>query len=176
MSSITYLGYAKAGREFEVIEALAEKGIDAWCGRKLEFLRKGKQRRYERHESAYLPNYIFADLTPHQFLDAVSVKHLAATLTPLSERDRRALNVFRQMVEAEYENAQRIARNQDTICEYKRGQAIRAIDGPFRDTLLKFVNLVHRSHDPYAKIIAEADLFGRSTMVELDPISVRAEK
>ena len=73
-----YLGYATAGHEFEVADALAFAGFDVWCGRVTERVKgqrrspkRGRKEAFERVEvSPALPNYIFLNLDSHEFYAA----------------------------------------------------------------------------------------------------------
>ena len=148
-------------------------GLTVWNLRKIEFIRQGKKRRPEAIESPYLPNYIFAEIPAHRFLDVVGIKYLAKTLTPLTRCDLKALRAFSEVTAKEYDAAQRIKGNQDLISEYKAGQAVRLLDGRFADRLLTFKGVVERSFDLYPKIQMETEMFGRSVLVEADPLDVR---
>ena len=170
----TYLGYARTGREFQVTEDLNAIGLQTWCGRKLEFIRRGKKRRPEPVESPYLQNYIFAELPAERFLEVRGIKGLAKTLTPLCAPDMLSLARFQSEVEAEYQKAKAIARNQDAICEYKAGQALTVISGNLQDTMLRFREMVERAHDMHPKIRADMELFGQTVSVEIDPLDVKS--
>lgn len=170
----TYLAYAKAGKEFEVAQAIGDLGLAVYCARKIEFLRRGKNRRPEPVESAYLTNYLFAEIPAERFLEVLAVKHLASTLTPLSGPDMRSLGEFRERADAEYDEAQRISQNQDAICEYRVGQALRMMDGRFSDKLLTFRSMVERAHDLHPRVVMDMEMMGRVVSVEADPLDVKA--
>jgi len=172
--TITYLGYARSGKEVEVTESIKAMDLAVYCPMRIEFIRRGKDRRARRVESPYLQNYIFAEIPAERFLDVLAVKYLASTLTPLSGADMRSLWQFRDMVEDEYADAKRISQNQAAICEYKAGQAIQALDGRFSDKMLTFRSMVERAHDMYPKVVAGMEMMGRELTVELDPLNVRA--
>ena len=178
-----YLGYVRGGvsrhqgeqrrNEFIVQTALTDMGLDCWCGRKIEFKRTGKDRRAAAHESPYLRNYIFADIPPERFAQAVTVNLLANTLYALSRRDTEALVTFRRAVEAEYDVDDRRRANGAIQSEFESGQALVAVDGQFKDQLLTFRRLVERSFDAYPKIKADMEMMGQTVTVTVDPLDVR---
>lgn len=169
-----YLCYARSGREFEVVDALADLGIEAYCAKRMRFIRKGKQRRPEPEITPYLHNYIFAEIAAQDYLTAMSVKHLASTTYALSEADKRALQVFRREVDAEFEAQDAKRANREAVSEYDPGQEIRFIDGRFSDSVIKFREVVERAHDLHPKIRATIDMMGREATIEIDPLSVKA--
>lgn len=171
---VTYLGYARGGKEFEVTADIEALGVAVYCARKIEFLRRGKERRPRPVEAPYLQNYLFIEIPAELFLDVLAIKYLASTLTPLSGADMRSLGRFRDEVDLEYAAAQRIGRNQDAISEYKTGQALRVLDGQFSDKMLTFRSMVDRAHDMHPKVIADMEMMGQNVTVELDPLNVRA--
>jgi len=173
-----YLAYATTGKEFAVTEKLEELGFSVWCGRCIEFKRRGKKRRPEPMETPKLPNYLFLSLSDADWhrLRQSEVKHLAQTLYPLSRGDTRALANFKLAVEGAYEEGQRIARNNDIaqIAEYKRGQALIDLSGKLGEVTLRFRKMVERAHELHPKIEAEMEMMGRWVKVELDPLDTKA--
>lgn len=169
-----YLLHAKAGREFEASEDLRALGLTVYCARKMEFVRTGNNRRPEPRVSAYLPNYIFAEIPAHKFLDAVAVKHIASTAMPVASRNLEAVHNFLAVTEAEYTTAEKIKNNRDLVAHYRTGQALKCLDGPMQDVMLAFVSLVERSHDLHPKVRAEGEFMGQMTTFEFDPLDVRA--
>lgn len=170
----TYLLYAKSGREFEVAEAIREKGLEAYCAAKMEFVRTGNNRRPEPRVVPYLPNYLFAEIPASEYLGVMAIKYLASTATPLGKSDHKPLQRFLDAAASEYKAAERIKDNQAMISQYKAGQALRCLDGRFSDTMLTFRSMVERAHDMYPKVQAEMQMMGRTVLVEMDPLSVRA--
>ena len=87
--ALTYLAYATTGKETEVENELQARGFKVWCGRKVEFVRKGKRRRAEAVESPKLPNYLFITMTADEWhrLHSRPLKHLAKTTYVLRRDD-----------------------------------------------------------------------------------------
>jgi DNA-binding PucR family transcriptional regulator len=177
-----YLAYATSGREFEAADRLTALGFTVWCGRRIDFIRKGKRRRPEAVEKPKLPNYLFLTLTPDewhrlQYLkDEGQVKHIAGTMYQLRRDDKEALTEFRAGVDDAHAEGQRIAKNNDIaeMAQYRTGQALVDLTGTFADVCLTFRRMVERAHEMHPKIEAEMELMGRMTRVYLDPISVKA--
>lgn len=170
--AVTYLAYAKTGKEFEVEDELRALDIPVWCARVIECKRSGKRRKAEYHEMPKLPNYLFAELTPTTFYEAIAVKHLYPFLYALGESDRRNLASFKREVDADYAEADRARRRGERIvAEYAPGDAIMAVQGPFRDVLLRFRRVIENSEPITYE--AEMQLFGRVTRVHVDPLDLR---
>lgn len=168
----TYLGYAKSGKEFEVEQSLRDLGISVWCGRVIESKRIGKRRKAEYHEMPKLPNYMFMDLTEHTFYDAAEVKHLYPFFFALTSLDLRDLGTFKREVEADYAEADRARRRGEKIvAEYQPGEAVMAVQGPFREKLMRFRRVVENSEPIQYEM--ETELFGRVTRVHADPLDLR---
>jgi hypothetical protein len=176
----TWLAYIQTGREFEVAAELEARGFPVWVARKITLERRGKRRRPDVIESPYLPNYAFLDLDDAAFHRLMHtnrpVKYLARTMTALRRDDEAALMAFRADIDRAYANAQKHVQNASRadLAEYRRGQAIRQISGPFADTLLRFRRLVEGAADLHPMIEAEMDLMGRAVRVKVDPLDVKA--
>jgi transcriptional antiterminator NusG len=175
----TWLAYITTGRELEVGEALAARGIPCWIARKVTLKRQGKRRRPDVIVDPYLPNYAFLELTDAQFHDlhhGQPVKHLARTMHPLRRDDEEALAAFRTDIDRSYRAAMLAVENSTRaeLAEYRRGQIIRPISGPFADTLLRFRRIVESAADLHPMIEAETELFGQVVRVKVDPLDVKA--
>ena len=170
----TYLAYVRGSHEFDVAQEIEDMGLGCYCARKLEFVRSGKKRRPEPKESPYLPNYVFIELPAERFLDVQGIKYLANTMMALSEADRRSLDVFLRSAQQEYAAAHRVKDNQALLAEYRKGQALKLLDGRFEDRLLRFKEMVERAHDMFPKVRMEMEMMGQWVDVEADPIDVRA--
>jgi transcription antitermination factor NusG len=168
-----YLCYARSGKEFEVTEAMAERGAIPYCAKRMRFIRKGKQRRPEPDIQPYLQNYIFAEIPVDIYLNVMDVKYLASTTHLLSSADVAALERFRHAVDAEYEAQEHKRRNQEAVSEYEPGQALQFLDGRFSDSVVKFRDIVERAHDLHPKVRASVDMMGREVLIEVDPLSVK---
>lgn len=167
---INYLGYAKAGHEFEVQDELRDMGIHAWAGRVIRWKRTGKKRYPEPHEEPALPNYLFLALTPETFYQAQSVRFLASTMIMLGTLDRRGLVSFQGNVQAAYEEQDRLRRNAEMPrAEFNAGEQIEIIGGPFADKIATFRRVIERSGMYHPKL--EAEISG--IRLQLDPLDVK---
>jgi len=162
--------------EFIVTRKLQARGFDVWCGRKMEFIRAGKKRRAEPKVRPYLRNYIFVDVPPGRIFDVVSVQGIAPTHHYLTPHIVAELFRFREMVDTEYHEAERISLNREAVAVtgYEPGQALRYMSPGFEDALLRFRRIVEGASDLFPKIEAEMAAMGRTVRVKLDPLDVRA--
>lgn len=194
----TYLGYVQGGKcrdthaplrdeagepikqpnihkQFWVIDELAAMGITAWCGRRIDFKRSGKDRFAEAHESPALPNYLFIEMTPAQFVKAIGVKFLANSLQLIARCDHDDLAVFKEGVEAKYSAAQRIdANSRAAVSEYTKGQRVEAIAGSFTEYPMWFKQVVQKAHDQWPRVEVDVEMLGGTVTMQLDPLDVRA--
>tara|TARA_R110002051_G_scaffold325869_1_gene432653 strand:+ start:7458 stop:8048 length:591 start_codon:yes stop_codon:yes gene_type:complete len=162
-------------KQFWVIDELASMGIDAWCGKRIDFKRSGKDRFAEAHESPFLPNYVFIEMTDEQFIKAIGVKFLASGFKIVPKADIAALDAFKSAVGSRYMAAQRVeANSQAAIAEYTKGQQIEAISGPFAQFPMWFERIVKRDHDKWPRIEGKVDMMGAMVTVHLDPLDVRS--
>jgi len=166
----TYLCYARTGKEFEVESALRECVNDVWCGRVIEWKRVGKKRRPEPIEKPALPNYLFATMTDGQFHEAQGIKYLAATMAPLGRHAERGFHRFRHAVDAEYAEADRARRNSEVpSSEFRVGELLEIIGGPFSERIATFRQVVERAHELHPRLRLDVD----GVPVEIDPLDVR---
>lgn len=169
-----HLLYAKAGHELDIAEDLRTACFDVVCEPRIEFRRCGTDRRAKPVEVAYLPNYIFANVPVEDYFDVMAMDGLASTSQAVCEAEMRRVHAFQQEARREYDEAMRISKNQQAICEYKRGQAVRLLDGKFSDKAATFRKMVEREHDAFPKVVVETEMMGRVVTLEVDPLDVRA--
>lgn len=170
---LDWLAYARTGKEFAVMDDLADLGIAHWRGERIEFERRGKNRTAEPYRYPALPNYIWIRPLPQQVHSLASIEFMARTFHFLSAHSAREMERFRRMAEARKLEAERIIGNRDAIAEYQAGQKLEISDGPFAGELATFCRIVHRSGELFPKIKAEMSLMGALVPIELDPLSVR---
>lgn len=173
--------YPQTFKQFWVINQLASIGITAWCGRKIDFYRTGKNRYAEAHESPFLPNYLFIEMHETQFASAIGVKFLAPhfQIVPRKEvtgfNGKPGLDVFKGAIEDQYIAAQRVdANSKAAIAEYAKGQEIAATTGPFSDMTIWFNRIVQGDTDRWPKIEGLVDMMGGKVRVQFDPLDVKA--
>ena len=170
---IDILGYAHTGREFEVMDELTALGVDHWRGERIEFERRGKQRTPEGYPYPALPNYIWVRPTHAQLHLMVSIRHLAPTVRFLSRGGARDFGVFSRAIDAKADEARRIAGNRKAIAQYQIGERLEIREGVLAGEIASFTRLVEHSWMMHPMVEVEYEIMGRTTKMEVDPLSVR---
>tara|TARA_R110002012_G_scaffold229159_1_gene401680 strand:+ start:1098 stop:1628 length:531 start_codon:yes stop_codon:yes gene_type:complete len=173
MRELYLLGYAKGGKELEVMDQLDRFGISFWRGERIKFERRGKNRTAEPFTYPALPNYIFMQPDITQLEDIHKVKYLAKRIEYITPAERMDIRRFQKQVAEAMAEAQRIVGNREAMSEYNQGDTIEIKSGRLAGRFATFEVELKRYHDPYAKIRATVDMMGRATPVELDPLDVR---
>jgi transcription termination/antitermination protein NusG len=78
-------------------------------------------------------------------------------------------------VAAELERAGRVTANQALVTEFKPGQALRLLSGPFKHHLVRFSRIVQRAHDAHPKLICVGEIFAQSVTLEIDPLNAKTD-
>lgn len=170
-------GADKERGEFAVERQLRALGLEAHAPRKIEFKRVGKKRHAEPITSAYLPGYVFACIPAALFTRAIACRGLSSTLMAVTPQEvRRHVQPFLSKVEGENAEAERIIASRDraAMCQFKPGDALDILAGPFAERLVKFTRMIEAAHDSFPMIEAQMEIFGRLTKVQVDPLDVRA--
>lgn len=168
-------GADKLRGEFAVERQLREMGLEAHAPRKVDFLRRGKKRHPEPVVSAYLPGYVFADIPPHRYMDAMQCRGLSRTMmaVPAKEAERQVRSFITAAAREEAEAQRIIERNDRTAMrEFSAGDALQIIAGPFMEQAVEFRRMVQNA-EGWPEIEAETVLFGQSVRVRIDPLDVR---
>ena len=170
-------------KQFWVQEELRRIGVKAWVGKRVEFKRLGKDRDWTRFDVPALPNYIVLDMDPKQMFEATEVEHLSPTLMMVAGHDlhgrpgtkakpaHRGLEGFISDIEADFSAAERVdANSRASVTEYKQGQQLRVISGPFADMLVTFDKLVKAPHDQWQSLSVELP---SGMKAKFDPLDIR---
>lgn len=189
-----YVIYTPARQELTTEKDIKDLGIRAECARQVDLIRQGKQRWPDIVKSSKLPNYVFAWLTPEEWHEVVKVKtvrDLAGVGPKWAARAEAWLNDVNAAYEAqlaEYErlvaiikdrdisNARKMAawkKAKESMAEFKAGDVFRVLDGPFEGFLASFRRMVEDARVAIPQIEAEVEIFGRSSVVTLDPLIAR---
>lgn len=169
-----WLGYAKAGREFEVRDELRGMGITCEVPRKVEAKRVPTKRTPVAVTTPYLGNYVFIHCSNDQWHQAHGTKHLASTMQPISEQfTRRHLMEFIDRVELDYSTRMDAIRAGEQVSEYEPGDRIEILSGPLKGQMATFKRIVENANELFPRIEAEGQLFGRAVKVDVDPIHAR---
>lgn len=170
MTQQTYLCYARSGKEFDVSDEIRALGGDVWCGRRIEWVRTGKNRRPEPREVPALPNYLFATLTPDQYHAARNVKFLAHTMAQLSPGAIDGFRRFARVVDARHSADSKVAANATApTAQFDPGEALQIIGGPFSEMTGTFRRIVEHAHDRHPRV----EVMVNGIPVAVDPLSVR---
>ena len=170
-----WLGYAKAGREFDVRDALHALGIRCEVPRKVEAKRVPTKRTPVAVTTPYLRSYVFIQCSDEQWHVAHTVKHLAGTMQPISAASvRRYLLPFIEAVETDYATRMDAIRAGEQVPEYQPGQRIEILTGPLKGQMATFQRIIETANDIFPRIEGEGQLFGRAVKVTVDPIHARA--
>lgn len=118
------MAYATGGREFEVMDNLAEMGVTYWHGKRIEFERRGKSRIAEPFEYPALPNYLHITAPFHMVSDIMDIRHLSRTIKFLHPADVRGWFMFKMSAEARLADAKRIiAQRERLVAEAAKARA-----------------------------------------------------
>ena len=169
-------GAEKERGEFAVERQLRDLGLQAHAPRKIEFKRVGKKRYPDPVTTAYLPGYIFAEIPAAKYASAIQCNGLRPTLMaiPHQEVQRHVLRFIDRAV-SENAEAERIVARRDrpAMCQFKSGEALEVLAGPFLERVLHFRRMTQASHDVYPMIEAEIEVFGQAVRVKMDPLDVK---
>jgi len=171
-----YPGAEKERGEFAVERQLRALGLQAHAPRKIEFKRVGKKRQPDPVTSPYLPGYIFAEIPAAKFAAAIQCNGLRPTMMAIPPQEvRRHVLSFIDRVAAENMEAERIVASRDraAMCQYKTGQSLEILAGPFQERAVRFLRMVKASHDMHPMIEVEAELFGQGVRMKVDPLDVK---
>lgn len=183
-------------KQWWVIEELRRIGIDAWCGKRMEFKRVGNAREWTAFTEPAMPNYIVVDIHPSQMFQVISVPHVMPTMAliageALNGADARpdvfdadgnqikwarpaviGLKQFQDDTDAAYEEAERVnANSRAEVTAYRQGQELRVMRGPFMDMLVNFDKLVRRPGSKWQTLAVTTE---GGVRVEFDPLDVRS--
>jgi transcription antitermination factor NusG len=142
-----YLCYAKSKQEIYVRDELRLIGADVWCGLVLEGKpdpkRAGRKRATIWTERPVLPNYLWARMSPQQFYDSRTIKHLSPTMTLVPWSAERDLRRFQDMTDRAYEQARRARdRGEQAPPAFEAGQVLEIIGGPLQGLTARFRGIV----------------------------------
>lgn len=186
----TYAINATRGKEFTVETELQALGLHPWVPRRLECKHVKEKRDMVWFEKPYVTKLMFCVIPAIYWPDVVGLKHVIGKPVALSDLDIRGipkhtkkatgelveavpgLADFQRSVEAEYADMQRKKQNGEYQCMYAPGQALRILDGPFEGFPAEYRKLIRQAHDDYAKMRVAVEIFGRETILDIDPDKV----
>lgn len=189
--SSTYAINVTRQQEFEVEEDLKALGLHPWVPLRLASRYIKEKREAVWYDRPYVHKLIFCVIPAIYWRDVVEMKHVIGKPVALSQMDIEGrpahvkkstgkhvpavpgLKQFKDAVEAEYADMQRLRDNSEYVCQYKPGQALELLSGPFSGLTGTFQKVIRRAHDDYTRLRVEVDVFGRPTEMEVDPDKVK---
>lgn len=169
-----WLAYAKAGKELEVQAALSELGITAHCAKVVEVKRVGKRRKPDVFVEPLLPNYLFVDCTAEQYLDVISVKHIAPTMAAIPKGDDFAVRAFLLRAGSEFDTRMAKIDAGERVEQFSVGDLLKVLDGPLSGLTATFRGIVEGDRGAFPSIIADVELMGRVVPTNFDVLDVKA--
>lgn len=196
--SNTYAINTTRNKEFTVEQELQEMGLHPWVPRFLASKYVKEKRETVWFDKAYVPKLLFCVVPAVYWRDVVELKHVIGKPLEFSRRDidgvpahreRRegdepgqgtgkfipevpGFRQFKAAVEAEYADRERLKANSEYECQYQPGQALTMLSGAFEGFQAVFKDTIKRAHDDYHKIRVEVAVFGRESLLEVDPDKV----
>lgn len=186
----TYSINTTKGKEFEVEGELKQIGLHPWVPKQIKSRYFKESREAVWYDRAYIPKLVICVIPAIYWPDVMGLKHVIGKPLEFSRRDIDGvpgytmktdgryvppvpgLRQFREAVEAEYAEAERLRENSDYQCHFKPGQAVELLKGPFEGFSATFNGVICRAHDQYPRLKVSVEVFGRETFVEVDPDAV----
>lgn len=172
MTHPAWLGYARTGKEFEVMDKLEALGVEHWRGQRIAFERKGKNRTAEPYTYPALPNYVWFSVPNDRFHLVSAIPHLCSTFIALSPANCATLGRFREAADERLAEAQKAVGNRTAIAAYNQGDELEIRDGAFKGFIARFERMVRLAHEQWPLVEATVTIFGRETTAHFDPLSV----
>lgn len=191
----TYAINTTRGKEFEVEAELIALGLHPWVARRLDSKYIKEKRSVKWYDVPYIPKLMFCVFPAVYWPDVVGIKHIIGKPIVLTDRDvkgepRKEITTrngdvvvypamhglvdFQRLVKAEYDDMARRRDNSEYECQYKPGQALEIMSGPFMGLPTEFRQAIRRAHTDYTKLRVDVNVFGRMTPLEVDPDMVKA--
>lgn len=172
-AATSWLGYARTGREFEVMDELDRIGVAHWRGERIEFRRLGRNRTAEPYTLPALHNYVWMRFRPEMLMAVHAVPYLAPTMLALTAASVAALEAFRLKAEERLADAKECAGRREAISGYQQGDVLEIRDGALVGLLARFERLVKAASDPWPRVEATVSILGREAVTTFDPLAVR---
>lgn len=169
-------GHEKIRGEAAVEKQLRAMGLDCFVPTQIVFKRQGKNRYAEPWVDYLCPNYIFANVPADRYAEALGAKGLARCLMRIPNREAEMhLRPFRARLDDDNAKAMKIIDEGDkrAMCEFKPGDVLEIISGPFADQCVEFCRNVREVGAPFDLVEAEVEVFGQKARVRVDPLDVK---
>lgn len=173
-----WIGYARAGKEFDVQEAVDALGIEAHVPKLRVAVRSGTKRDAEAEDRLVLPNYVFLNCTDAQWYALLDVKHLAKRKMMVPPAEEPRVRHFLSIWALEY--AEQCARIEADITagkrlsEYRKGDILEILGGALEGQLATFREVVEDDMGlPRLRAVTSMEIFGKPVVVDLDVTHAR---
>lgn len=169
-----WIGYARAGREFEVQDEIAARGMTSLCARKIVAKRSGKRRRPDIHVEPFLANYIFIEADTEQWFELSQIKYLASTKTVVPSIEIPRVLRFIDGCTSEYTRQKARAEAGERIDEFSEGDMLEVLSGPLRGQMARFRRIVESEASQFPLVQADIEAMGQTVRASFDPLDIKA--
>lgn len=166
-----WIAYARTGKEFDAQEEAEALGLETYLPRRVDMIRRGTDRRAKPVISPYLPNYMFVRMDADGWHWLKCSKHVCDIMGIIPQQER-AVMAFIAKVDADYTARMAQIEAGERVDEYRDGDVLEIIKGPLAGQFARFRRIVE-GKGIFPEIEAEAELFGQSVRVTVDPIAAR---
>ena len=168
-----WLAYAKAGKELDVQQSLADIGITAYCAKVVEARRVGKRHRPDIFIDPLLPNYLFVACDAEQYLQAINVKHMAPIMAAVPTSDLRSVMTFLETAKDEFESRMSRIAAGERLEQFAVGDLLNIIDGPLAGLSASFMAISEGDRGVFPSVVADVEMMDRVVTAKLDVLHVK---
>ena len=168
-----WLAYAKAGKELEVQQALADIGITAHCAKVIEARRVGKRHRPDIFIDPLLPNYLFIECDAAQYLEVIGTKHIAPMMAMVPAGDLCSVMTFLDAAKNEFENRMSRIAAGERLEQFAVGDLLNVIDGPLAGLSATFMAISEGDRGVFPSVVADVEMMDRVVTAKLDVLHVK---
>lgn len=177
------IGYARAGREFEVGEELRSHGFKVVVPRVITRLSRGKNRSASIASKPYLSNYIFMSLTEGDYhrliVNLGRFKYLSHSFQIVPTVLASVMDAWIEATESEAIKAELAFSKWDTVWPYSPKDEMEVIGGPLLGFLegrrVVFEKMNESAHLEFPMATVRASMMGREVSVDIDPLHLRVK-
>lgn len=169
-----WIAYARAGREFEVRDAIQALGAYAWVAREFKTVRPPTMRRHVAVVAPHLARYVFVQIADELWHQLHDIKHLGGSMLPVPEASaKRYLLPFMDRIDVDFAAREARFAAGEKLDAYKPGDLLEILAGPLAEQIVRFERIVTGATDIEDKLRARMDAMGGPVAVTLDPLHVR---
>ena len=169
-----WLATAAAGKELEVVRALADIGVTAHCAKAVELKRVGKRRRPDVFIVPLLPNYLFIECDDSQYQEAIRVKHIWPTMTLIPRSDIASVLSFLSLAQSQMDKSLAQIEAGERVIEFSAGDLLQVLDGPLSGLTATFKRILDGDRGAFPSVVADVEMMGQTVRASFDVLDVRA--